>query len=65
MHTPLDHFLPVPPNILIISDYNWWIANAEEIEEWMEDNLTDCKRNGMVLEFANDKEYMIFLLKWQ
>lgn len=52
---------------LLIADFSWWVANEYELDAWMDDNLRDGSdsRNGMVVEFADLEEFMLFLLTWQ
>jgi hypothetical protein len=58
--------VPIPnaKSLLILFDYKWWIKNEEEIKNWCENTLSSFEQTGMVLRFANEKEKMLFLLRW-
>ena len=53
--------------ILMIVDYMWWTANETAILKWMDANLPRKRdhQTGMVLTFDNEKDLMLFLLRWQ
>jgi hypothetical protein len=52
---------------VLIADFRWWVRNESEIEPWMDAYLQDGSdaRNGMIVEFADQEEMMLFLLTWQ
>lgn len=52
--------------LLMIVDYMWWTANEREILNWMAENLPDGidHQQGMTITFDNDKQRMMFLLRW-
>lgn len=62
---PRERFIAAPDQVLIIADWRWWVTNQDEIDDWMHDNLKNWKHEGMVLTFYDEKEYMLFLLRWQ
>lgn len=51
---------------LMIQDYMWWAENEREILNWMEANLPEGieHQQGMILTFDDDKQRMMFLLRW-
>ena len=51
---------------LMIEDYMWWHANEREILNWMNLNLPNGvdHQQGMTVTFDNDKDRMMFLLRW-
>ncbi len=52
---------------VLITDFGWWVRNETEIETWMDAYLRDgsYSRNGMIVEFADQEEMMLFILTWQ
>ena len=51
---------------LMIQDYMWWTDNEREILNWMNLNLPNGvdHQEGMVITFDDDKDRMMFLLRW-
>ena len=51
---------------LMISDYEYWLTNESEIEEWMDNTLPQGRdhRRGMVLQFDSTQTMMMFMLRW-
>lgn len=52
--------------VLMIVDFKWWTDNETELNEWMDKNLSNGRnaRQGMTIEFTDDKELMLFELRW-
>jgi hypothetical protein len=51
---------------LIILDWAWWEANEYAVHEWMAAHLpkgTD-HHMGVLINFGNPRERMMFLLRW-
>ena len=69
---PTSRFFPVfsplegGSPVLMIQDYRWWTDNEREILNWMVANLPRGieHQQGMVLTFDDDKQRMMFLLRW-
>ena len=51
---------------VMITDYDWWVENQTNIEEWMEQNLPRGleHKKGTVLEFDTDYDAARFMLRW-
>jgi hypothetical protein len=69
MEKPTSRFLPYDLHYkygLMIQDYMWWTANEREIYNWMAENLPNGieHQQGMTITFDNDKQRMMFLLRW-
>ena len=50
----------------ILPNYRFWAEHEEEFREWL-DNKTEVGRDameGMTVSFANEKEELMFRLKW-
>jgi len=56
--------IPNPESMLLLFDYKWFVNNEKEIKDWCARTLSKFEQTGMVLHFANEKEKMLFLLKW-
>ena len=52
--------------MLLIEDYMWWTENEREILNWMAANLPEGidHQQGMTVTFDDDKQRMMFLLRW-
>jgi len=50
----------------ILTDYVFWAAHDAELSIWLDGNTEQGSDSqfGMVLEFANEREELLFLLKW-
>ena len=53
-------------NILMISDYIYWLDNEREILNWMVDRLPRGidHQEGMTIAFDNEQDRLMFLLRW-
>jgi hypothetical protein len=49
---------------LIIEDYVFWVQNQKEIESWIFDHGSGITQTGMVLSFDNDRDRIMFMLRW-
>jgi len=65
MSAQKERFIEGTDGVLIIADWRWWVANEDEIDDWMHDNLTHFVKEGMVITFTDSKELLWFLLRWQ
>ena len=64
-----DRFIPgySPLNgevMLIIGDYKWWVANQDALEEDIRMYDGRVRQQGMVINFDNDADRLMFMLKW-
>lgn len=59
-------FIPYGKLMLVIVDTNYWVKNERELLPWISDNTKNRINtvNGMVLEFEDEYERDIFLLRW-
>lgn len=51
---------------IILVDYVYWADHEEDLETWLDANVQHGRhiRNGMVLEFNNMEDLLVFTLKW-
>jgi hypothetical protein len=49
---------------VIVVDYNYYLDNENEIEQWCNQCTPGWAVTGMVLEFKNEQDRLAFLLKW-
>jgi len=49
---------------VVILDPKWWMANEYDIREYCSENGIRCQQQGMVVQFQNDEEFTMFMLKW-
>jgi len=47
---------------VLLSDYNFWADNADKLSRWCEEN--NCKQEGMLVIFPNEKMLSLFCLRW-
>jgi hypothetical protein len=64
-----ERFVVVKDGILhtlMISDYQYWVDNEAEIEEWMDKTLPQGRehRRGMMIQFDSTQTMMMFMLRW-
>lgn len=61
---PFDDEMPY--YYIVIKDYNFWAEHEAELEEWMDSNLSRGREHqtGMVLTIEEEKEAMLFLMRW-
>lgn len=62
-----DRFLHYRKLECIIADYIFWDDNKLDLEEWLANNTKKGSRTrtGMILNFSNEQEVLMFLLRWQ
>ena len=51
---------------LIILDQDWWAANEYAVHEWMAERLPRGIHHhyGMTLNFENEQDRLMFLMRW-
>lgn len=56
----------MPNYYIIIKDIEYWLNNEESIISWMDNNLSRGKQHyqGMVLTIEEEKDVMMFMLRW-
>ena len=64
VYTPKEKFIVYSENTAVISDYNFYMRNQEDLESWCKDNCPDWRREGMMLFFKTSEERTMFLLRW-
>lgn len=57
-------FCPCIGNRILIVDYRYYVRHQEEIEDWVDTTFGYMERSGMVLDFKNETDLCVFLLKW-
>jgi len=58
-------FIKLDSRVLLISDYNFYAQQEEEIDEWLYQTFDCHPRQGMTITFRNEKEMLLFLLRWE
>lgn len=64
IYTPKEKFIVFSETMAVISDYNFYMRNQEEIEAWIEENCYQTCREGMIIKFPNPEDRTMFLLRW-
>lgn len=61
---PFDEDMPY--YYIIIKDYNFWTEHEAELETWMDRNLPRGRahQTGMVLTIEEERDAMLFMLRW-
>jgi hypothetical protein len=56
----------MPHYYVLIKDYTFWTEHEEELELWMDRNLSRGREHqqGMVLTIEQEKEAMLFMMRW-
>jgi len=51
---------------LVIVDQDWWTANESAVHEWMAERLPRGIHHqfGMLLNFENEQDRLMFLMRW-
>lgn len=47
---------------VLLSDVQYWADNSDKLTEWCNDN--NCRQEGMLIIFPNEKTLSIFCLQW-
>lgn len=50
------------PNLVVLSDYNFWAAHYEELIKWCSENSATVE--GMTVNFGSADDVMLFALRW-
>jgi hypothetical protein len=50
---------------LIVRDYNYYLDNEYDINEWCDKYVPGWKLTGMIVEFKSEKDRFAFLLRWE
>ncbi len=50
---------------LIVRDYNYYLDNEHDINEWCDKYVPGWKLTGMIVEFKSEKDRFAFLLRWE
>lgn len=46
----------------VILDYMWYTVHEPELDEWL--NNHECTREGMIINFFDERIKILFILKW-
>lgn len=57
-------FFKVKDTMLLIFDYSKFAPITDEVDEWCKKTFDYYPRQGMVLTFANERDLILFLLRW-
>lgn len=58
-------YIPIDECWLLISDYNWWVRNSREVEDWCKNCLEKgLITEGMIVKFVSTSDRTVFLMKW-
>ena len=51
---------------VVLTDYNYWAECEEQLKEWCNKNLLmgEDALKGSLIQLANEKEYVLFELRW-
>lgn len=62
----IDAYIKVYPqtHFLLITDYDWFLKNEDDIFAWAKESNIHLDLNGMVLRFQSDEDKMMFILRW-
>jgi len=54
------------PYLVLITDYDWWDNNREEINDWFDRNCPICKpdRQDTIIQFMNKSQYTAWKMTW-
>lgn len=47
---------------ILLSDFNFWGENADKLSQWCKEN--NCRQEGMVVVFPDEKTLSLFCLQW-
>lgn len=61
----LMKFIRVTNTCLIIADYQFYAPLTETIDNWCYKTYKYHPRQGLVLNFSNEKDMTFFLLQWE
>ena len=50
------------PNLIVLSDYNFWGEHYEELVKWCNENSATVE--GMTVNFSSADDVMLFALRW-
>jgi hypothetical protein len=51
---------------LLVIDWDWWAKHENEVYEWMDERLPGGRAQcqGTVIQFNNEQDRLVFLMKW-
>ena len=55
-------YLGFGPNLVVLSDYNFWGEHYEELIEWCKEHSGVVE--GMTVNFSSADDVMLFALRW-
>ena len=60
-------FFPYTDTDIVVESATWAILHENDIYDWLEENTVDGKDcwNGMIISFKDNKELLMFVLRWQ
>jgi hypothetical protein len=62
----IDAYIKLGANLhlLLLTDWDWYLDNEKDINSWAKSSNIDLRLSGMVLEFKNPEDKMMFMLRW-
>lgn len=51
-------------HMLIIEDFIYWTHHQEDIEAWLKEHGSSIRQEGMIINFDNDADRTLFMLRW-
>jgi hypothetical protein len=61
---PLNADFKNKNSMLLVADYKFYNEKEKDIIVWTEQSLKSFDRQGMILEFDNDEDRLLFIMKW-
>lgn len=50
--------------LALINDTGYWLDHEHEIREWLFQSDITCRIQGMILDFANTADRVMFQMRW-
>lgn len=57
-----DDLLNTKGPVIVLTDFSYWVKHIDELIVWCKTN--GGKQQGMTIEFDNDENLTMFLLRW-
>lgn len=57
-----DDLLNKKGPLIVLTDLSFWLTHIDELIDWCKSN--GGKQKGMTIEFDNDEDLTMFLLRW-
>jgi|LakMenE01Jun11ns_1017448.scaffolds.fasta_scaffold9947573_6 hypothetical protein len=57
-------FCQIDEKTCVIVDWKYYAENLDTIDGWCKENLGYWARTGMVMQFYNNQDLVVFFLRW-